>query len=287
MKNRVKARLPLLFIFYVLMAGIGILTYPMLSDWISVYTAKIEIADYTAALEKEDTSEIEAMLKKAQDYNKALSEGDEESVASYDELLAVTDAIGYLEIPKINVYMPIYHGIDTEVLERGIGHMPDTSLPVGGISTHCVLSGHTGLPAAKILTDLDQMKEGDLFYIHVLNETLAYKVDQIKVVLPEETDDIRIVPGKDYVTLLTCTPYGVNSHRLLVRGERTEYVPEEDAAFSGWFRGDGESKASGTDDSDDRRRRCGSGACDDASDSFCSVWKKKEESLGKKGYDWV
>ena len=227
MKNRVKARLPLLFIFYVLMAGIGILTYPMLSDWISVYTAKIEIADYTAALEKEDTSEIEAMLKKAQDYNKALSEGDEESVASYDELLAVTDAIGYLEIPKINVYMPIYHGIDTEVLERGIGHMPDTSLPVGGISTHCVLSGHTGLPAAKILTDLDQMKEGDLFYIHVLNETLAYKVDQIKEVLPEETDDIRIVPGKDYVTLLTCTPYGVNSHRLLVRGERTEYVPEE------------------------------------------------------------
>lgn len=192
-----------------------------------MYTAKIEIADYTAALEKEDTSEIEAMLKKAQDYNKALSEGDEESVASYDELLAVTDAIGYLEIPKINVYMPIYHGIDTEVLERGIGHMPDTSLPVGGISTHCVLSGHTGLPAAKILTDLDQMKEGDLFYIHVLNETLAYKVDQIKVVLPEETDDIRIVPGKDYVTLLTCTPYGVNSHRLLVRGERTEYVPEE------------------------------------------------------------
>ena len=226
MKHNIKKRLPLVFMFLVLVAGISILGYPMVSDWLSVYTAKVEIADYTAAVEQEDTSQLDAMWKQAQEYNEALSGSSGTSVASYDDLLAVTDAIGYLEIPKIGVYMPIYHGIDTEVLEKGIGHMPDTSLPIGGKSTHCVLSGHTGLPAAKILTDLDQMEEGDLFYLHVLGKTLAYKVNQIKVVLPEDTDDIRITEGKDYVTLLTCTPYGINSHRLLVRGERTDYVPE-------------------------------------------------------------
>ena len=226
MNHNIKKRLPLVFMFLVLVAGISILGYPMVSDWLSVYTAKVEIADYTAAVEQEDTSQLDAMWKQAQEYNEALSGSSGTSVASYDDLLAVTDAIGYLEIPKIGVYMPIYHGIDTEVLEKGIGHMPDTSLPVGGKSTHCVLSGHTGLPAAKILTDLDQMEEGDLFYLHVLGKTLAYKVDQIKVVSPEDTDDIRITEGKDYVTLLTCTPYGINSHRLLVRGERTDYVPE-------------------------------------------------------------
>ncbi len=202
--------------------------YPLASDWLSRYTASVEIADYNAVVEKEDTSKLEAMLKEAQEYNTALSEGKvKTSVASYDDLLAVTDAIGYLEIPMLGVYMPIYHGISDEVLQKGIGHMPETSLPVGGESTHSVLSGHTGLPAAKILTDLDQMEAGDKFYIHVLNQILAYEVDQIKVVLPEETDDIRIVKGEDYVTLLTCTPYGINSHRLLVRGKRTEYVPEK------------------------------------------------------------
>ena len=226
MNHNIRKRLPLVFMFLVLMAGISVMGYPLVSDWLSVYTAKVEIADYTAAVEKEDTSQLDAMWKEAQEYNEALNGTSKASVASYDDLLAVTDAIGYLEIPKIGVYLPIYHGIDTDVLEKGIGHMPDTSLPVGGKSTHCVLSGHTGLPAAKILTDLDQMEEGDLFYLHVLGKTLAYKVDQIKVVLPEDTDDIQIVEGKDYVTLLTCTPYGINSHRLLVRGERTDYVPE-------------------------------------------------------------
>ena len=166
------------------------------------------------------------MWKEAEEYNQSLNSASKASAVSYEDLLSVTDTIGYLEIPKISVYMPIYHGIDAAVLEKGIGHMPETSLPVGGESTHCVLSGHTGLPPAKILTDLTKMEEGDFFYIHVLGKTLAYKVDQIKVVLPEETDDIKIVEGKDYVTLLTCTPYGVNSHRLLVRGERTDYVPD-------------------------------------------------------------
>ena len=123
----------------------------------------------------------------------------------------------------IGVYLPIYHGIDDEALKTAVGHMPKTSLPIGGTSSHCVLSGHTGLPTAKLFTDLDQMKKGDAFYIHVLDKVLKYEVDQIKVVLPEEAQDIEITKGKDYVTLLTCTPYGINSHRLLVRGERAEY----------------------------------------------------------------
>ncbi len=201
--------------------------YPVLSNWICEYTASVEIASYNSVLEEQDTSELDAMLEAASEYNAALSgSGDSDSVADYDSLLALTDAIGYIEIPKIGVYLPIYHGVEDDVLQKGIGHMPETSLPVGGESTHAVLSGHTGLPAAKLFTDLDQLEVGDMFYIHVLNRILAYEVDQIKVVLPDETDDIRIVEGEDYVTLLTCTPYGVNSHRLLVRGTRVEFSPE-------------------------------------------------------------
>ena len=226
MNHNLKKRLPLVVMFLILVAGLSVMGYPLVSDWLSVYTAKVEIADYTTAVEEEDSTQLDAMWTQAEEYNQTLNSATKTSVVSYEELLSVTDAIGYLEIPKIGVYMPIYHGIDTEVLEKGIGHMPGTSLPVGGKSTHCVLSGHTGLPAAKILTDLDKMKEGDLFYLHVLGRVLAYKVDQIKVVLPEETDDIKITEGKDYVTLLTCTPYGINTHRLLVRGERTDYVPD-------------------------------------------------------------
>ncbi|MCC8137737.1 MAG: class C sortase [Clostridiales bacterium] len=224
--HRIKDRLPLLFIFLILAAGVAIMGYPVLSNWICEYTASVEIASYNAVLEEQDTSDLDAMLEAASEYNASLSgSGDSDSAADYEDLLALTDAIGYIEIPKIGVYLPIYHGVDDEVLQKGIGHMPETSLPVGGESTHAVLSGHTGLPAAKLFTDLDQLEEGDMFYIHVLNRILAYEVDQIKVVLPDETDDIRIVEGEDYVTLLTCTPYGVNSHRLLVRGTRVEYSP--------------------------------------------------------------
>lgn len=220
MNHNLKKRLPLVVMFLILVAGLSVMGYPLVSDWLSVYTAKVEIADYTTAVEEEDSTQLDTMWTQAEEYNQSLNSATKTSVVSYEDLLSVTDAIGYLEIPKIGVYMPIYHGIDTEVLEKGIGHMPETSLPVGGKSTHCVLSGHTGLPAAKILTDLDKMKEGDLFYLHVLGRVLAYKVDQIKVVLPEETDDIKITEGKDYVTLLTCTPYGINTERLLVRGHR-------------------------------------------------------------------
>lgn len=228
MIRNLKNRWPLVMIVLILAAGLAFMGYPLVSNWVCEYTASVEISNYNTIVEQEDTSALDAMLDEAVKYNKALSgNGDGTSVAKYDDLLAVTDAIGYLEIPKLGLYLPIYHGISDEVLQKGIGHMPETSLPVGGKSTHSVLSGHTGLPAAKLFTDLDQLKEGDKFYIHVLNRILAYKVDQIKVVLPEETDDIRVVQGKDYVTLLTCTPYGVNSHRLLVRGVRTKYYPEK------------------------------------------------------------
>lgn len=236
MNHNMKQRLPYVFILLILVSGIGFLAYPTVSDWYCRYEARTEIAGYAQAVEGKDSSELDQMLADASGYNNRLSSGDtgghntmssdDSSIAvSYNDLLAVTDAIGYLEIPKIGVYLPIYHGVEGEVLEKGIGHLPDSSLPVGGESTHCVLSGHSGLPAARILTELDRMEEGDRFYIHVLDRMLAYEVDQIKTVLPEETDDIQIVEGKDYVTLVTCVPYGVNTHRLLVRGERVEYTP--------------------------------------------------------------
>ena len=138
--------------------------------------------------------------------------------------------MGSIEIPKLNLILAIYHGLSTEVLEKGVGHVEGTSLPIGGASTHAVLAGHRGLPSAKIFTDLDQMKNGDIFLIHVLGKTLAYKVDQIKTVLPEESSELDIVEGEDHVTLVTCTPYGVNTHRLLIRGIRTEYVEPEEKA---------------------------------------------------------
>lgn len=151
MNHNLKKRLPLVVMFLILVAGLSVMGYPLVSDWLSVYTAKVEIADYTTAVEEEDSTQLDAMWTQAEEYNQSLNSATKTSVVSYEDLLSVTDAIGYLEIPKIGVYMPIYHGIDTEVLEKGIGHMPETSLPVGGKSTHCVLSGHTGLRLPRYL----------------------------------------------------------------------------------------------------------------------------------------
>ncbi|WP_340631035.1 class C sortase [Bacillus thuringiensis] len=146
---------------------------------------------------------------------------------AYADVLNLGDVMGYIEISKINIKLPIYQGTSEEVLGRGIGHLDFSSLPVGGESTHTILTGHRGLPSAKLFTDLDKLSKGDLFYIHSLDKVLAYKVDQIKVVLPHETDDLQIVENKDYTTLITCTPYGVNTNRLLVRGERVELNKKE------------------------------------------------------------
>ena len=158
-----------------------------------------------------------------------MTQGDAEITGtSYADIIGIGESLGYITIPKINVNLPIYEGTDDIVLSKGVGHMSMTSYPLGGESTHCVLTGHRGLPEAVLFTDLDQLEIGDKFYLHTLDEVLAYQVDQIKVVLPTETSDLEIVEGEDYCTLVTCTPYGINSHRLLVRGTRAEYTGEEE-----------------------------------------------------------
>ena len=229
-KKRVKRRLPLAVMFLILVVGLAVLLYPTASNLISQYTAHTEIYTYNTAVNKLDTTEIDNLYKQAVDYNRALAEGNSEvlSAVSYEKLLSVTDAIGYVDIPKLSIYLPIYHGTEEEALKNGVGHMSGTSLPVGGTDTHSILAAHTGLPTAELFTSIDRLVTGDVFYIHVLGEILAYKVDQIKVVLPEELDDIQIVSGEDYVTLLTCTPYGINDHRLLVRGTRIPFTESDD-----------------------------------------------------------
>jgi sortase A len=180
------------------------------------------------------------MLREAEAYNQKLASGESSFYPSAEELeeynrtldVSGTGMMGYLEIPKIGVSLPVYHTVDDEVLKVGVGHIPGSSLPVGGASTHSVVSGHTGLPSATLLTELDKLSEGDIFLVKVLNRTLTYQVDQIKKVLPEETSDLAIVPEQDYFTLVTCTPYGVNSHRLLVHGERCEYRAADEAVES-------------------------------------------------------
>lgn len=203
-------------------AGLCLAMYATVSNWYCEYKAGNEIEIYSETVRNTSQDELRHIKENVIEYNHSLASEESKSSISYDEMLAATDAIGYLEIPRLQLMLPIYEGTDEDVLARGVGHMEQTSLPVGGASTHCVLAGHTGLPTAKLFTHLDKMKEGDLFYIHELDEILTYKVDRISVVLPDETDALQIEEGKDYVTLLTCIPYGVNSHRLLVRGERTE-----------------------------------------------------------------
>lgn len=205
-------------------AGIISILYPIISNIISLDSSRVVINDYTETIQKMDESEIKEKLKKAQQYNKALAD------RNYDSDLATVlngddGLICYIEIPSINVYLPVYYGTSNEVLEKGCGLLENTSLPIGGESTHSVISGHTGLPSADMFTKLDQVKKGELFYIHILNKVLAYRVDQILTVRPNNTNDLFITESQDYVTLLTCTPYGINDKRLLVRGVRTEYVP--------------------------------------------------------------
>lgn len=218
----------------ILLAGVACLAYPTVSNWWNSFHQSRAIASYVEAVEDMGEEERVAMLADAQAYNATLV-GDsgrytmtEEEEAEYNSLLDTsgTGIMAYIELPTIGEKMPIHHGVSEGVLQIAAGHLPGSSLPVGGTGTHCVLSGHRGLTSARLFTDIDQLVEGDLFYIHVLGETHAYEVDQIRVVLPDEMDDLEIDPDQDYVTLVTCTPYGVNSHRLLVRGHRVE-VPDD------------------------------------------------------------
>lgn len=222
----------------VFLAGLSLLLYPTVSNWWNSRYQTQAIAAYTQSVSDLDAEKYAALQAQAQAYNQALlARGnefalEEELLAQYEALLNVSGsgAMGYIEIPSINCTLPIYHGTDEAVLQVAAGHLEWTSLPVGGESTHSVISGHRGLPSAELLTHIDKLDIGDKFYIHVLDEVLEYRVNHIAVVEPDDTSLLRITEGKDYVTLVTCTPYGINSHRLLVRGERVE---NSSAAVSG------------------------------------------------------
>jgi sortase A len=209
---------------------VSLLLYPTVSDYWNEFHQSRAIAGYVEAVDDMGDEEAEKLIEEAREYNEQLlSKADrwnlsDEELAEYESILDITGTgiMAYVEIPNISVYLPIYHGTDDAVLQIGAGHIEGSSLPVGGESTHSVLSGHRGLKSAKLFTDIDQLTEGDVFMLHVLNETLTYQVDQIRIVLPEELDDLKIETGEDYCTLITCTPYGVNTHRLLVRGHRIE-----------------------------------------------------------------
>lgn len=221
-----------------IIAGLALASYPWISNFINERAADGEISVYSAEINNMDAAKKQEYLETARKYNAELLNSRIALVDPFDLSLQdiYTDTpymnilnydsqgiMGFLEVPCIDVKLPIYHGTAASVLEKGVGHLEGSSFPVGGVSTHSVLTGHTGLNKAKLFTDLTAVKEGDLFFINILDEKLAYRVDQISVVLPEDTKKLQIIKGEDHVTLVTCTPYGINDHRLLVRGTRTEY----------------------------------------------------------------
>lgn len=227
-----------ILILGIFLLGVGLLCYPFISNRLYETVQSRVRTDYEKELENISDEDMEQQRELAREYNENLLKGsvvltdpfdpaflEEMETEPYSSLVNPlgTGMMGYVEIPRIFLYLPVYHGTDSRTLEKGIGHLQNTSLPVGGENTHAVLTGHTGLSGKKLFTDLTELEEGDVFYLHMLGETLAYQVDQISIVEPEETDFLTIEPGRDLVTLLTCYPYGVNSHRLLVRGSRVPY----------------------------------------------------------------
>ena len=231
-----KSRASTVILIIVFLVGLSLLLYPSLSDYWNSFRQSRAIASYVESVSHLDNQEYQALLEEARAYNASLV-GDktrfsptEEELAEYLTLLGSTGAaVGYVEIPAIKLTLPIYLGTSETVLQVGVGAMEGSSLPIGGESTHAVLTGHRGLPSATLFTDLDRLVQGDMFHIHILNETCTYEVDQILIVEPAEMDALEIVEGEDYCTLVTCTPYGVNTHRMLVRGHRIE--TPEDAVF--------------------------------------------------------
>ena len=229
-KTKKKLNITNLILMCMLVVGAFLLTYPTFADWWNSFHATRVISNYVQQIENMDTEEFEQIRAEAVAYNERLLHvtnryiQSDEQLAEYNSLLDVTGkgVMGYIDIPKIRVTLPIYHTTEESVLQVAIGHIPGTSLPVGGESTHCVLTGHRGLPSAKLFTDIDRLVEGDTFQMQILDETLTYEVDQIREVLPAELNELQIEEGKDYCTLVTCTPYGINTHRLLVRGHRVE-----------------------------------------------------------------
>ncbi|MDR1018857.1 MAG: class C sortase [Lachnospiraceae bacterium] len=238
MKDKNKKGLMLnVIVILLVLAGFSLLLYPFVKFWTANRKTTYAIEEYDKTYEKMNKEKIEKEWEKAKIYNKNLKTG---TIADpftvnpttvLDDYYKVLDIgengmMGYIRIPKINLRLPIYHGTSESVLDKGIGHLKGTHLPVGGASTHSVLSGHAGLRSAVLFTNLTELKEGDEFYINILDKTLAYRIDKISVVLPDDMSGIKPIPGRDLVTLVTCTPYGINSHRLLVRGTRVKYTPE-------------------------------------------------------------
>lgn len=225
-----KKHLSTILLVFILLLGIAILLYPTLSDYYNSFHQSRAIASYIEQMEAVDPVDYQREWERAKAYNRELTRKpnrfllSEEEYAEYESLLNLTGSgiMGYIEVPNIDCTLPIYHGTDEAVLQIAVGHIEGSSLPTGTPGTHTVLSGHRGLPSAKLFTDLDKLELGDLFVIRVLDEIMTYEVDQILIVLPEELDALAIDPEEDYCTLVTCTPYGVNTHRLLVRGHRTE-----------------------------------------------------------------
>ena len=225
-----RKHLSTIVLLFILFIGLSLLLYPTASDYWNSFHQTRAIATYAENVANLDNNQYDQLWEDARAYNQALPFRSnpyylsEEQRAEYESLLDVSGlgVMGYIEIPEIDVSLPIYHGTEESVLQVAVGHLDWTSLPVGGESTHCVLSGHRGLPSAKLFTNLDKLREGDTFLLRILDEVLTYEVDQILIVEPQETAALRIVEGKDYCTLVTCTPYGINTHRLLVRGHRVD-----------------------------------------------------------------
>ena len=229
-----RKHLSTIVLLFILFIGLSLLLYPTASDYWNSFHQTRAIATYAENVAKLDNDHYDHLWEEARAYNRTLPFRSnpyylsEEQKAEYESLLDVSGlgVMGYIEIPEIDVSLPIYHGTEESVLQVAVGHLDWTSLPVGGESTHCVLSGHRGLPSAKLFTNLDKLREGDTFLLRVLDEVLTYEVDQILIVEPQETAALRVVEGKDYCTLVTCTPYGINTHRLLVRGHRVDNVEQ-------------------------------------------------------------
>ena len=228
-KKKKKKNTSTLLVVLLMVAGLAVMLYPTLSNVYNEMTGSYAIQEFNENLANRDELELIEERAKAEAYNASLTNNGTAAECPY-EYKDIMDfgngMMGYIEIPSVNIYLPIYHGVSENVLSKAVGHIVKSAFPIGGEGNHSVLTGHTGLPSAELFTDLDKVVEGDVFYIYVLGEVVAYEVDQIVIVLPEEVDDIQPVAGEDYCTLVTCTPYGINSHRLLVRGHRIEYTPE-------------------------------------------------------------
>ena len=229
-----RKHLSTIVLLFILLIGLSLLLYPTVSDYWNSFHQTKAITTYAENVAALDNASYDAIWDAARQYNRNLLNRSnsfrlsEEQKAEYESLLDISGqgVMGYIEIPEIDVSLPIYHGTEDPVLQVAVGHLEWSSLPVGGESTHCVLSGHRGLPSAKLFTNLDKLREGDIFLLRILDEVLTYEVDQILIVEPQEVGALQIVEGQDYCTLVTCTPYGINTHRLLVRGHRIDNVEE-------------------------------------------------------------